>query len=716
MKKNKRVWLASVLAVIMLVTCMPVYRQQEAKAAEQLYWPVPGHTALSRGLHDKNAIDISDSSIAGANVIAALGGKVTYIYRCGSQHSGSYHTCNGFGTGLVIQGTDGRNYQYAHMQAGSIPSNIQKGSVISSGQVIGKVGTTGNSTGNHLHFGICHGNYWEGAGNPSAENYRYDTPGGSQPSAGVTFQEQKITGTWETNAEVYVKVMNPNGTNGQAVSRVGCYLYNENGSLLKSYYEECGLKTSYVNYTCNFNNDMKYTLKPGTTYKYVLYAVVNGVEYKDSARTFKTGGTSDTSAPVISDVSVGIFDGEGYEVKCKVSDDVGVDRVQFPTWTTANEQDDIVPDWGTNSKSSGTPGADGYYTYRVNLSDHNNETGTYVTHIYAYDAAGNQTCKAVPDVVIPKYRLYFLDRGIDAVPGREACILEARITLLDAARFTSGKMITSVEKDGRVITQEKDLGAFTARENTYYYFEQLVDRTDFENASGTYTTTCILVDSEGDTTQASVSYDMDQLQDNLYAEATVGDRVDLKAAGGLKGEGWSCNMNQYYQKDIFSYVSEKGDGVVACNKAGRVYIIWENSASSEKYLQILDIIEKPVSDKASKAKQSPSGSNVGTSVNTSARSAAIKPPAKVRGVTLSGKKRALKAGWWYTPGCSGYQVVCSRSRKFRTKKTVYTKGISVKIRGLKRKKIYYVKVRAYTVQKGKKVYGKWSSVRKCRVR
>ncbi len=229
--------------------------------------------------------------------------------------------------------------------------------------------------------------------------------GGSQPtipSGSITFQDQSINGTWDTNAEVYVKVMNPNGKNGQAVSRVGCYLYNESGNLLHSYYEECNLKTSYVNYTCNFNNDMKYTLKPGTTYKYVLYAIVNGVEYKDSVRSFKTTGSGDTSAPVITDVSVGSFEGDGYEIKCKVSDNLGVARVQFPTWTVANGQDDIQQNWGTNSKASGTLGQDGYYTYRVNLSDHNNETGTYITHIYAYDAAGNQTCKATPDVVIPR--------------------------------------------------------------------------------------------------------------------------------------------------------------------------------------------------------------------------------------------------------------------------------------------------------------------------
>lgn len=42
-------------------------------AGVTLRWPVPGHTALSQGYHDGKAIDISDGSINGATVCAALG-------------------------------------------------------------------------------------------------------------------------------------------------------------------------------------------------------------------------------------------------------------------------------------------------------------------------------------------------------------------------------------------------------------------------------------------------------------------------------------------------------------------------------------------------------------------------------------------------------------------------------------------------------------------
>ncbi len=173
MKKIKNRILLAAVSVFMI--CGAFLSMPITSNAASLYWPVPGHTGKSQGFHDGKAIDISDGSIAGADVIAAMGGKVTAIFLCQSQHFGSTGDCNGFGTGIVIKGDDGRFYQYAHMQGGSIPSNVYYGAYVSAGQKIGKVGTTGNSSGYHLHFGISLGNYWNESGiNPLNESYIYN--------------------------------------------------------------------------------------------------------------------------------------------------------------------------------------------------------------------------------------------------------------------------------------------------------------------------------------------------------------------------------------------------------------------------------------------------------------------------------------------------------------------------------------------------------------
>ncbi|MBR2730788.1 MAG: leucine-rich repeat protein [Clostridia bacterium] len=133
----------------------------EAASGSTITWPVPGHNKLSRGYSkDHNGIDIHDSSIKGADIIAAVGGTVVVINKCTQQHYGSYGDCGGRGTGLVIYGDDKRSYTYGHMLANSIPTNIKKGSRIERGQKIGQVGTTGYSSGPHLHFGIAASKTW----------------------------------------------------------------------------------------------------------------------------------------------------------------------------------------------------------------------------------------------------------------------------------------------------------------------------------------------------------------------------------------------------------------------------------------------------------------------------------------------------------------------------------------------------------------------------
>ena len=142
----------------------------------------------------------------------------------------------------------------------------------------------------------------------------------------------------------------------------------------------------------------------GTTYEIRKIRAVNGYTY-DGVYSGSLSGTingytevvlnfnKEKEPPVISDVKVTQADKDGYTVQCTVTDNVGVNRVQFPTWTDADGQDDIQSEWWTNTAASGHR-IDGTNTweYRVNASDHGDSEDWYTTHIYAYDDAGNNAC------------------------------------------------------------------------------------------------------------------------------------------------------------------------------------------------------------------------------------------------------------------------------------------------------------------------------------
>ena len=101
--------------------------------------------------------------------------------------------------------------------------------------------------------------------------------------------------------------------------------------------------------------------------------------------------TSDKTGPTITNAKVTNVDSTGYTVTCTVTDASGVNRVQFPTWTEKNGQDDLLSNWEVNPKASGTRNGN-TFTFRVKTSDHNNESGTYYTHIYAYDNSYRGNC------------------------------------------------------------------------------------------------------------------------------------------------------------------------------------------------------------------------------------------------------------------------------------------------------------------------------------
>jgi LysM repeat protein len=106
--------------------------------------PVPGYR-LSQGLHDNNAVDLAIS--AGTPIHAAADGKVILA---------RYGYNGGFGNVVIIDHPNGTQTLYAHQSKLATVA----GAEVFQGEVIGYVGTTGRSTGPHLHFEV------HGAQNP----------------------------------------------------------------------------------------------------------------------------------------------------------------------------------------------------------------------------------------------------------------------------------------------------------------------------------------------------------------------------------------------------------------------------------------------------------------------------------------------------------------------------------------------------------------------
>lgn len=90
-------------------------------------------------------------NVKGKNVVAVKDGTVV-ISTAKRNPDGSYRS---YGEYVVINHHDGTMTLYAHMLSGS--RKVSEGQTVSQGQVLGTVGSTGNSTGTHLHFEVLVG-------------------------------------------------------------------------------------------------------------------------------------------------------------------------------------------------------------------------------------------------------------------------------------------------------------------------------------------------------------------------------------------------------------------------------------------------------------------------------------------------------------------------------------------------------------------------------
>lgn len=104
------------------------------------YYGIPVHGIITQSIHGYNGVDIGAPN--GTPIYAAAGGTVIVA------KSGGYN--GGYGSYVVIQHPNGTQTLYGHMS--SVLTTV--GATVTRGLNIGLVGSTGMSTGNHLHFEV----------------------------------------------------------------------------------------------------------------------------------------------------------------------------------------------------------------------------------------------------------------------------------------------------------------------------------------------------------------------------------------------------------------------------------------------------------------------------------------------------------------------------------------------------------------------------------
>ena len=110
-----------------------------------LQWPLPGHTYISCHFGEVDAF--GNAGHRGTDIPAPEGTPIL------AAHSGTVLISgwnDSYGNQVLLDNGAGLSTRYAHMTATAVTA----GETVTAGQVIGYVGSTGDSTGNHLHFEV----------------------------------------------------------------------------------------------------------------------------------------------------------------------------------------------------------------------------------------------------------------------------------------------------------------------------------------------------------------------------------------------------------------------------------------------------------------------------------------------------------------------------------------------------------------------------------
>ena len=149
-------FLPSLLAITLLLSALPLTRLEPLAATDDLIWPCESSYYVTcmyyyktGGQHStRYGYDKSMDLAGGGNIVAAEGGVVETATDLGNTSFGRY---------VVIKHASGYRTLYAHLDS----FTVSVGQSVAKGEKIGVMGTTGNSSGVHLHFEYSGGDPWK---------------------------------------------------------------------------------------------------------------------------------------------------------------------------------------------------------------------------------------------------------------------------------------------------------------------------------------------------------------------------------------------------------------------------------------------------------------------------------------------------------------------------------------------------------------------------
>lgn len=217
------------------------------------------------------------------------------------------------------------------------------------------------------------------------------------------------------------------------------------------------------------------------------------------------------------------------------------------------------------------------------------------------------------------------------------------------------------------------------------------------------------------------------------------------------GDSYQLNAS-YYPSDADGAITWKSDdeGIASVDQTGKVTAVGKGTTtitvSCGKVKDTCTIVSKGESDgsqiipspspqpsvkpnpynqlantpKPSMTPQVPTKGNIPQSsqtVNDGKNSGQMAPLTKIKGVVAKNQKKCkIKVTWKKVPNSLGYQIQYATNKKFKKAKKKTVKYTFVTLKKLKKKKTYFIRIRAYKIADGKKAYGKWSTVKKVKIK